>query len=650
MCGITGFIDRRAVRDFDENSRILERMTQAVAHRGPDGSGVWSDWHAGVGLGHRRLAILDLSPAAAQPMVSRNGRFVLVYNGELYNVNELRARLEREGVPFRTHSDTEVLLEAIANWGIERALIEVNGMFAFATWDRETRTLSLARDRIGIKPLYWIHTFEWTIFGSELKALRQHPGWRPALDRASLSRYLRIGYVPAPRTIYTQAQKLEPGCCAVVGPAHSVRVWRYWDFRREAAEAAKSRPSGTCSEARERLRSVLSDAVRRQMVADVPIGSLLSGGIDSSLVTALMQAHSARPVRTFSIGFDERCYDEARHARAVSRHLGTEHTELRLAPRDALSIIPRLPEWWDEPFADSSQIPTHLVCALARQQVKVALTGDGGDEMFGGYVRYRLARDVMPWLGWVPAFVRRRLAAAVQRIPSGHWEGMSRFVPSTWRPSHVALRVHKVAALLAATDAEDLYERLAGGWPDSQQLLLAGDQDDGSRQCDWDLPAIADPAERMQAIDTLTYLPDDILTKVDRASMASGLEARVPLLDDRVVEVAWHSPPALKFRHGKGKWLLREVLAQYVPRRLFERPKTGFALPLNQWLRGPLRPWADELLDPGRLRRQNLLDPEPVRQRWAAHLAGREDATQALWSVLMLQAWLELNRDVSIDG
>jgi|MDTC01.3.fsa_nt_gb asparagine synthase (glutamine-hydrolysing) len=640
MCGLSGFIDlARHTPEADLLARA-EGMAARLAHRGPDGDGVWADAGAGLALGHRRLAILDLSPTGHQPMVSADGRYVIAYNGEVYNFLELRAELEAGGVAFRGNCDTEVVVEAIAAWGLEAALRRMTGMFALALWDKAERILCLARDRLGIKPLYWGRCGDHFLFASEIKALRAHPAWKGKVDREALVAYLRFGYVPSPRSIYEGISKLEPGTFLTLREGEEPEVQRYWDLREITLSARARQQNMDDGEAADRLDGLLRDAVKGRMVADVPLGALLSGGVDSSTVTALMQAQSSRPVKTFSIGFAESAFDESSEAAAVARHLGTDHTELMISPADARAVIPDLPHIYDEPFADSSQISTYLVSRLARDKVSVALSGDGGDEMFAGYNRHRLAAGPWQRLERVPLALRRLASSSLRALPPRLWDML--FAPAPKRLRHVLTgdRMHKLATVLAGADGADLYGRLVSQWPDPESLVVEG-APEGERI--WDDPGLTRDVPglmaRMRYMDTVGYLPGDILTKLDRASMAVGLEARVPLIDHRVAEFAAALPPHMLIRNGCGKWLLRQVLHRYVPEELVTRPKTGFGVPLDSWLRGPLRDWAEGLLSRPRLEEEGFFAPAPVRRAWKEHLSGRRNHQHRLWAVLMFQAW-----------
>lgn len=615
-------------------------MCDALSHRGPDDEGLWSDADAGIALTQRRLSIVDLSPAGHQPMVSADGRYVITYNGEIYNFQELRPELEARGIRFRGHSDTEVMLEAFAAFGIESTVKRLIGMFAIALWDRQTRTLTLIRDRLGIKPLYWAKLDGLFLFGSELKALRAHSGWTPRINRSAVATYMRHNYIPAPHTVYEHVNKLEPGSILSLPWQGEPHIERYWDAR-QAALAGLSDPLRVCdSELINQLETLLKDSVRRRMVADVPVGAFLSGGIDSSTVVALMQAADAGPVRSYSIGFDIDGYDESKHAAAMARHLQTEHTELTVTSQQALDVIPRLADMYDEPFADSSQIPTYLVSAMTRQHVTVALSGDGGDELFGGYNRYQLAQRFWGILSRFPRPVRHGVAAALRALPPDRWTSLFKIVPAGLKPAQLGDKLHKVASVLNLDDADAIYRRLVTHWEPAAAMPGAAE----IKGPLWD-PTVAKDfpgfLERMQFLDLVTYLPDDILTKVDRASMAVGLEARVPLIDHRVVEFAWRIPRSALIRDGVSKWPLRQILYRHVPPELVDRPKMGFGIPLGEWLRGPLRDWAETLLADQRLREAGLLDASRVRRAWSEHLSGTRNWQYLLWDVLMLEAWRE---------
>jgi asparagine synthase (glutamine-hydrolysing) len=638
MCGISGVLTSSAVARTTLDRDALA-MADCLAHRGPDNHGIWTDLDAGIALTHRRLSIVDLSPAGHQPMISADGRFVITFNGEIYNFQELRPELEARGIKFRGHSDTEVMLEAFAAYGIAPTVKRLIGMFAIAVWDRRNRTLSLIRDRIGIKPLYWAKDGNLFLFGSELKSLRAYPRFAPGIDRAALAAYMRHNYIPAPHSIYEGIKKLEQGAILTLPFGGEPSIERFWDARQVALAGKSDLLVGSDADMTDRLEDLLRDAVKRRMVADVPVGAFLSGGIDSSTVVALMKAANAGPVRTYTIGFESAGYDEAAHAAAVAKHLGTDHTEMILSSQDALDVIPRLPEYYDEPFADSSQIPTYLVSAMTRQHVTVALSGDGGDELFGGYTRYQFTSQLRA-LRLLPQPLRLAMARMITAVPADRWSQLLSIIPKGMRPRQVGDKLHKFATVLPCNSDTELYRRLVTHW-EPDQVVLQAHEPKGvlwDPEIDTDFPNLL---ERMQFLDLVTYLPDDILTKVDRASMAVALEARVPLIDHRVVEFAWRLPQAAKIRGGISKWLLREVLYRHVPKELVERPKMGFAVPLGNWLRGPLRSWAENLLAEQKLREGGYFDPAVVRQVWDDHVGGRRNREYMLWNVLMFEAWRE---------
>lgn len=642
MCGIAGFIDRRAATTEDRLRDIVASMTDSLRHRGPDAGDLWLDPAAGAALGHRRLAIIDLTPSGAQPMASASGRYVITYNGEVFNYRELRAELTAAGARFHGNSDTEVIVEGIAAWGVEATVRRLIGMFVFGLWDRHMRTLWLVRDRLGIKPMYFAATDKHCMFGSELKAFRATAAFPVSLDTDAVTGYLRLGYVPSPHSIYREIKKLPPGHLLKLAPDRPVEIAPYWDLRRIVRDGIRSSVATDRIDEHaivDELDALLRDAVRMRMISDVPLGAFLSGGIDSSTVVALMQAQSNRAIRTFSIGFREETYNEAPHARRVAEHLGTDHMEHYAEPRDALDVIPKLPDWYDEPFADSSQIPTYLVSAMTRQHVTVALSGDGGDEIFAGYNRYFWADALWRRLRVVPGPLRNAAAALAQSVSTSTWDRLCSIVPASWRVPQPGDKVHKLAKVLRLDGPDAIFRQLVSQWPEPKAVSQAGREPDGPL---WDESLSRDIPNfiaRMQYIDTVTYLPDDILTKVDRATMAVSLEGRVPLLDHRVVERVWSLPLHLKVRRGRGKWLLRQVLARYVPERLIDRPKMGFGVPIDKWLRGPLRDWADSLLSPAALTSDGLLRAEPIQAAWREHLAGVRNWQYPLWTILMLQAW-----------
>jgi asparagine synthase (glutamine-hydrolysing) len=653
MCGIAGFWDASHELTAEDARAVVCRMTNALHYRGPDDDGYFQDVAAGVALGHRRLSVIDLSPEGHQPMSSASGRYVIVFNGEVYNHQGLRRELASLGATFRGHSDTEVMLAAIEHWGLEQAVKRFVGMFAFALWDRREYSLSLIRDRLGIKPLYYGWIGSLLVFGSELKALTRCPGFANAINRDALCLLLRHNYIAAPHAIYQGIRKLQPGTWLTVDTdmvasrvdvatlAESAQT--YWSARDVAQAGVADRLRLSDADATDELEKLLRDAVKLRMEADVPLGAFLSGGVDSSLVVALMQSQAARPVKTFSIGFREKGYDEAVHASAVARHLGTEHHELYVTAQDALSVVPKLPAMFDEPFSDASQIPTFLLSRLARSEVTVSLSGDGGDELFGGYERYFKARDIERCLDWMPARMRRHAARSLSRR-AGFYEsllaGVNRCVPTRMRLKRPRSKIGVLASMLEAGPQEQRYRLLMSHLRDPASVVLHASEPPPELSDPGLGPEVKEVFERMMYSDLVSYLPGDILTKVDRASMAVSLEARVPLLDHRLVEFAWRVPMHQKVRGREGKWLLRQVLYRHVPRQLIDRPKKGFGVPMGEWLRGPLRDWAESLLDPRRLREEGYFDSAYVRTMFADHLAGRVNEGGRLWDVLMFQAWL----------
>jgi asparagine synthase (glutamine-hydrolysing) len=647
LCGLAGLwgADLRV----DDLQRAAERMAVALRHRGPDDSAVWIDEGAALALSHRRLSIIDLSTAGRQPMTSRSGRSVIVYNGEVYNFRDLRSELQTCGASFRGGSDTEVVLEACEHWGVEVTARRLVGMFAFAIWDVERRELKLVRDRLGIKPLYWGRIGNGIAFASELRSLRRHPAWDAPIDRNALALYLRRNCIPAPHTIFQGIHKLEPGCVLTATDGQAARIERFWSLEAVVDRARRERLDDISDE--EGL-ALVDDALRRavgdRMVADVPLGAFLSGGIDSSSVVALMQTQSDRPVRTFSLGFPDPDHDEAPSARRVAEHLRTDHTEFYVTAAEALAVIPDMPRVFDEPFGDSSQVPTYLVSRLAREQVTVAMSGDGGDEVFAGYNRHRIARSSLGRLFDLPLPARRALRSALLAVPTDTWSWLVERGPRRFRGRRVADNIHKLAGVLEAGGWGELHQLLASHWQDPSRIVLGGHEPPSPFT---DPPVgglLTDPMERMVFLDTITYLPDDILTKVDRASMSVSLEARVPLLDHRLLELVWRLPPRFRIRDGETKWALRQILYQHVPKPLLDRPKHGFGIPIGPWLRGPLRDWAEGLLEPSRLAGEGYLNPDPIRALWDDHLAGRGAWQFHLWDVLMFQAWLEQEQSLAV--
>ncbi|WP_116472419.1 asparagine synthase (glutamine-hydrolyzing) [Zobellella maritima] len=649
MCGLNGFFSLQPILATEE---IILNMNASLQHRGPDAGDYWHDQVAGLVLGHRRLAIQDVSPAGAQPMHSTCGRYVLVFNGEIYNHLKLRDKLARHGhaVAWQGHSDTETLLACFATWGIEHTLQATVGMFAIALWDRKNSELTLARDRMGEKPLYYGWQRETFLFGSELKALKAHPAFTAEVDRNALTLLLRHNYIPAPHSIYQGVSKLLPGHfltlpLGIPEQAKLAQPQAYWSFNQAVEQGKANAFAGTEQEAVNALRQQLSGSIGEQMLSDVPLGAFLSGGIDSSTIVALMQEQSRQPVRTFTMGFAEGGYNEAEHAKQVARHLGTEHTELYVSPDDALSVIPKLPAMYCEPFADSSQIPTFMVSQLARQHVTVALSGDGGDELFGGYNRYLMARRVWGRMQKLPNPARKAAAHGLRALSPNAWDKLFSLagpvLPGKLRLRTPGDKAHKLAGVLDLNNGEQFFHRLTSHWQDPASVVLGASEPATLLTTPEAWPETDSFEHWMMAMDAQTYMADDILVKVDRAAMATSLETRVPMLDHRVVELAWQMPLHYKIRNGEGKWLLRQVLYRHVPEELIERPKMGFAIPLDDWLRGPLREWAEALLNEQRLAEEGFFNVSAIRQIWHEHISGKYNHATRLWPVLMFQAWLE---------
>jgi asparagine synthase (glutamine-hydrolysing) len=651
VCGLAGFLQSGG----GEQAR-MEAMVKAMAatlhHRGPDDSGAWAE--DACALGHRRLSVIDLSPQGHQPMFSHDGRWAIAYNGEFYNYQQMRASLEAHDPAlqgaWRGTSDTEVFLEAVSRWGVDQATRQANGMFAFALWDRRERVLHLGRDRLGEKPLYYAWMGKHFLFGSELKALRAHPSFSAGIDRGALSLYMRHNYVPAPYCIYQGVAKLPPASLLTISPdqpGQSPEPRVYWSARQACEAGAAQTYAGSEDEALAELETLLLESVKMRMVADVSLGAFLSGGIDSSTVVALMQAQSTRPIKTFSIGFSEDAYNEAPYAKAVAQHLGTEHTELYVTPEQAMAVVPKLPRLYDEPFSDSSQIPTFLVAELARRHVTVSLSGDAGDELFGGYDRYAWGQHIWSRVGWLPYPARRMSAAILEALPQGLLSSglkpLKRWLPEAAFRRDPGELAQRIAGYLKVRRPEDMYRRLVSHWRPDDGLVWGAQEPPTvlSDAAQW--PAFSDLFLRMMYFDLLTYLPDDILVKVDRAAMAVSLESRIPFLDHRVVEMAWRLPLSMKVKGGKGKWLLRRLLYKYVPRELVERPKKGFGVPIDHWLRGPLKDWAAQLLAPERIQSQGFLNNQVVQRAWREHQDQTKDWHYWLWDVLMFQLWLEDN-------
>lgn len=643
MCGITGFFNLTASQTQTELEQTLHRMTDAIHHRGPDDSGTWVDTNTGIALGFRRLAILDLSPNGHQPMHSASGRYVIVFNGEIYNFATLRDELLRVGHQFRGTSDTEIMLAAITQWGLQAAVKRFNGMFAFALWDKQEKTLHLVRDRLGIKPLYYGWAGKTLVFGSELKTLRATATAQMEIDRDALTLFLRYSYIPAPHTIYRGYYKLNPGSILTIhieSQPGQETIQAYWSAHNAIEHGLQNPFQGSDQEAIDTLESLVTRSVGLRMIADVPLGAFLSGGVDSSTVVALMQKQSSLPVRTFTIGFHESGFNEAEHAKAVSKHLGTEHTELYVTPEEARAVIPLLPTLYDEPFSDPSQIPTYLVSQLARQHVTVSLSGDGGDELFGGYNRYFWGSGIWNNVRWFPFALRRAAASGLTKLSPEFW---SKLLRGSGFPNP-GDKIHKLSEIIASKSPEAIYLDLVSHWKQPSEIVINGTEP---------LTPITDSQqwmknarfqEQMMALDLVTYLPDDILAKVDRASMGVSLEARVPFLDDHeIVEFAWKLPLHMKIRKNQGKWILRQVLYKHVPKEMIERPKMGFGVPIDSWLRGPLKDWAENLLAENKLQREGFFHTKQIREKWSEHLSGKRNWQYYLWDILMFEAWLAEN-------
>ncbi|MGN7611801.1 asparagine synthase (glutamine-hydrolyzing) [Magnetococcales bacterium HHB-1] len=631
MCGFTGFILPKHHTFQQLLEQTIQTMTQTLKSRGPDDGGVWCDPKAGIALGHRRLAILDLSPLGHQPMISPSGRFILVYNGEVYNFKTLREQLQKQGISFKGDSDTEVLLAGFEVWGIKKTIQSAVGMFALALWDKKRHTLTLVRDRLGIKPLYWGWIKGTLFFGSQLKSFFPHPHWRGVIDRTVLNQYLHHGRIASPTSIFKNIAQLKAGHILTINEKHQSQSTPYWSLGQITHQPRW--PKQDMIGAKKALKSKIKQAITQRMVADVPLGAFLSGGVDSSLVVALMQSVSHQPIQTFSIGFEEKGYDESRFAKEVAKHLHTDHTTWKVSAKDAQNVIEKLPEIYDEPFADSSQIPTYLVSLLARKSVTVALSGDGGDENFAGYYRHMIAPGVEKLFQKTPNLLRRLAEKGILLRSPQQWNQLfNRLRLTKWRQP--GDKLFKMARLLRAQDETQIYHQITTLWPESTSPIL--EEDFSPAPTDSSTLSLLD---QFRLLDMQGYLADDILTKVDRASMSVGLEARVPLLDHRVIKLAWQLPQDFLLHQGQGKWLLRQILYDYVPTSLIERPKTGFAIPLDQWLRGDLKDWAEDLLSENGLKQEGYFHAETIRKLWKEHQSAEQNHQHALWSVLMFQAW-----------
>jgi asparagine synthase (glutamine-hydrolysing) len=645
MCGIAGYWNISQAESHDYKTSLATQMISALQHRGPDDSGIWIDSHSGVTLAHRRLSIVDLSSSGHQPMISENKRFIIVFNGEIYNFRDLKRQLEDSGVKFRGNSDTEVMLASFCTWGVQASVERFRGMFAFAVWDQDDQCLYLCKDRTGEKPLYYGLVGDTLVFASELKALTQHPNWTGEIERDALPLYMRYNCIPAPFSIYRGVYKLLPGTILAFKHPRSVPVSStYWSAQDTVVKGLENPLNCTDLQAVEQLHSLLKSAIGEQMLADVPLGAFLSGGVDSSLIVALMQQQSSNPVKTFSIGFDESEYNEANYAKNVSQWLKTDHTELYVSSAQSLDVIEKLPNLYDEPFADSSQIPTFLVSQLAKRDVTVSLSGDGGDELFGGYNRYLVGQNIWDKISWIPSKMRQAVASGITVLSPQNWDDVftkyERILPSKFRAVLPGEKLHKLASVLASVDSDSMYLGLTSHWQNPENVILnsSASNDFLIDEQSWSTPP--NFTELMMYRDLINYLPNDILVKLDRASMGVSLESRIPFLDQRVVEFSWRIPLSMKIRNGQSKWILRQILYQYVPRDLIERPKMGFGVPIDTWLRGPLRDWAEDLLSESRLINEGFFSPLPIRQKWSEHLSGKRNWQHHLWDVLMFQSWL----------
>jgi len=640
MCGLTGFWDLKTSFKEQEGLDLAKKMADRIQSRGPDSFGSWMDPKAGILFAHRRLAIQDLSPEGHQPMHSPSKRFTTIYNGEIYNGPDIQKELIKKGYTFRGHSDTEVMLAAFEEWGIEASVKKFIGMFAIVLWDHKEKKVILIRDRLGIKPVYWGWQGDVLFFGSQLKSFYPHPSWKSVMDRQAVTAFFRFAYVPAPLSIYEGFQKQRPGTIVEIFNDKSFKETVFWSLEDVRDQGKNNQFMGSFEDATDALETLLKDAVKKRMLADVPLGAFLSGGIDSSTVVALMQAQSAQKIKTFSIGFQEDRYNEAVYAKEVANHLGTNHHELYVTTKDAQSVIPHLSDWYDEPFADSSQIPTYLVSKLARQFVAISLSGDGGDELFAGYTRYFIGSQFWNTSQKLPTFMKQSIEKGLKLLPENFWNSLQYIMPKGTLPSHLGKKILKARELLKATSLEGYYKILVSQWENPLSVVKEGQE--FFAPC-WDALNNKDlsSVEIMQYLDTLTYLPDDILAKVDRASMAVGLEARVPLIDHRVVEFSWRLPLDMKVHQGKGKRILREVLKRHVPDHLFERPKGGFGMPIGDWIKGDLREWAESLLSKDAIESSGFINSGPVLEKWKHHLSGKQNWQHALWLVLIFQDWVK---------
>lgn len=642
MCGIAGFISLSTSNNLSSNAL---QMIEQLHYRGPDDKGTWIDSKKNIALAHSRLAIVDLSPTGHQPMESHNERFVIVFNGEIYNHNEIREELEQgqPAISWHGHSDTETLVAGFSAWGVEATVKKATGMFAFAVWDKQTEVLTLGRDRLGEKPLYYGWQEGTFFFGSELKALKAHPDFEAEIDRDVLSLFIRHSYIPEPYSIYKKIFKLKPGCLLTLKKDNKkTTIAPYWSVISIAKSGIKSPFTGSPSEAVDELELKLGQSVKQQMMADVPLGAFLSGGVDSSAIVSLMQAQSNKPINTFTIGFDVADYNEAKYAKKVAKHLGTNHTELYITPKESRDVIPDLPHIYDEPFADRSQIPTFIVSKMAKEHVTVSLSGDGGDELFCGYNRYLITAKSWQSINKFPPIMRRLTARGLMSVSPRTWSNIAKLIPHNKRPRSAGDKIHKGAGVIGSSSIQEVYRGLTSIYKHPELLVLNSKEPPTLLTDNYpDLTEFND-IESMMLLDTLTYLPDDILSKVDRAAMRNSLETRVPMLDHEVVKFAWSLPLNYKLRNGVSKWPLKELLYRHVPKKLIERPKTGFDIPLGEWLRGPLKDWAEELLDEHRLTKEGYFDAGIVQNLWREHLTEQFDHNLVLWNILMFQAWLDI--------
>ncbi|MFZ5945151.1 MAG: asparagine synthase (glutamine-hydrolyzing) [Bacillota bacterium] len=643
MCGIVGFLVQNYKYAQEHKKNIIAAMAETLSHRGPDDLGIWFDPEGTITFGHRRLSIIDLSPEGHQPMVSASSRYVITFNGEIYNFQQIRKDLEKRGFSFRGHSDTEILVSAIEEWGLEKALEIAIGMFAFALWDRKERKLYLVRDRLGEKPLYYGWMGQTFLFASELKALNAHPDFVKEINRDILALYLRYNYIPTPYSIYKDIFKLPPGHFLVIddNQQSQPKPMPYWSADKVIQSAKENPYMGTEEEAIGELDNLLKDVVKKQMISDVPLGAFLSGGIDSSTIVALMQSQSSNRVRTFTIGFNEEKYNEAHDAKRIANYLGTDHTELYVQPYEAMEVIPKLANLYDEPFADSSQIPTLLVAQLTRTKVTVSLSGDGGDEIFGGYNRHYWANNIWQKINKMPLFLRNNISNLLTDVPPKAWdnvyEHLNKVLPAKYRLRLPGNKIHKLAGILNVDSPYSMYKNLVSSWKNPSSVVIGSNE---PNQNNSQLPKL-NFSETMMYLDLLTYLPDDILVKVDRACMGVSLESRVPYLDHRVVEFGWRLPLSMKIKNGQGKWILRQLLYRYIPSELINSPKMGFGVPIDSWLRGPLKSWAEDLLSPEKVRREGYFAPEPIWDKWNEHISGKYDWHHELWSILIFEMWLQ---------